>query len=141
MQVYDILKEDGVFIASFFGEENLLGLKRATLEAEDKILGGVSPRFIPVIDLQMAANLLVKAGFKNPISSLETIDVAYEKPMNIFKDLKFMGQGNIMNLRAKSMVTKKFLDEILKIYAKIAKNEDSSLNVKYEIVTLIGWKK
>ncbi len=141
LQVYSILKENGVFIASFFGEENLLDLKKATIEAENEVYGQVSPRFIPVIDIQSAASLLAKAGFKNPVSSLETIDISYSNPMNILKDLKYMGQGNILNLRSKSMVTAKFLDEILKKYAKIVKSNDLEVNLTYEIVTIIGWKK
>ncbi len=141
MQVNASLKENGVFMASFFGEENLLDLKKATFEAESEILGGVSPRFIPVIDIQMAANLLAKAGFKDPISTLEKIDVTYERSMNILRDLKYMGQGNILNLKSRKFATAKFLDEILNKYAKIADNDDSGVNVRYEVIIVIGWKR
>lgn len=141
VKIHSILKKDGVFVASFFGEENLLTLKKATVEAENTIYGKISPRFIPVIDIQTSANLLVKAGFKDPASALESIDVSYENGMNIFKDLKYMGQGNVLKLRDRGLVTQKFLDEILKNYAKIAKSEDSSLDLTYEIITVIGFKK
>ena len=140
-QINSILKKNGVFIASFFGEENLLPLKKASLEAENNIYDKISPRFIPVIDLQTAATLLVKSGFVEPISSLEVIKANYCDPMNILKDLKYMGQGNILNLRDKGLVKKKFLGEILKNYVKIASDENGGVNVDYEIVTVIGFKK
>ena len=140
VQVHEILRKEGLFVMSFFGENNLLELKKAVFEAENKIFGGFSPRFIPVIDIKNAANLLQKAGFSDCVSMLHTINVDYSNPVNILKDLKFMGQGNILKLRSRNFATSKFLDEILKIYARIAKNEDSTLNVKYEIVIAMGWK-
>lgn len=141
VQAQEILRKDGLFIMSFFGENNLLELKKAVFEAENKVFGGFSPRFIPVIDIKNAANLLQKAGFSDCVSILHTINVDYSKFTNILKDLKYMGQGNILKLRSRKFATSKFLDEILKNYSKIATNEDSTLNVKYEVVIAMGWKK
>ncbi len=141
LQVNSVLKKDGLFVASFFGEENLLDLKKATIEAENKVFGGFSSRFIPVISLQTAANLLQKAGFSDPVATLDKVDVNYEEPINALKDIKLMGQGNILNSRSKKFANKKFLDEILNNYAIITNNKGSDIDIKYEIVIIMGWKK
>ncbi len=141
VQTRELLKKDGVFIASFFGEENLFSLRKAVFEAENEVFGGISPRIIPTIDVKNAAALLQKAGFKNPVSSLEIVEVEYENPMKLLSDLKNMGQGNILLMRTKKFATRKFLDEILKNYAKIEGSQAGFVKVKFEIVMMIGWKK
>lgn len=139
LQTYKILRKDGIFIASFFGEQNLFELKKAVFDAENEIYGGISPRIIPAIDVKNAANLLQKAGFKNSVSSLEIIDVEYENPMNLLRDLKFMNLGNIMLKRSKKFANRKFLDEILKNYAKIAEI-NGKIKARFEIIIVIGKK-
>jgi len=140
MQAKDLLKENGIFVASFFGEENLIDLKKAVLEAENSVYGGISPRISPVIDVKTAGMLLQKAGFRNPVSSLEIVEVEYEDLRKFLRDLKFMGQGNIMTLRSRKFAVRKFLDEILNNYAKISGLQGKGARVRFEIVVMIGWK-
>tara|TARA_A100001015_G_C15039324_1_gene738503 strand:+ start:1587 stop:2363 length:777 start_codon:yes stop_codon:yes gene_type:complete len=140
LQTHSVLKKGGFFIASFFGENNLVDLKRAVFEAENETLDGVSARFMPVIDIKSAANLLQSAGFRDPVASLDVVNTEYSNPKKILTDIKLMGQGNILLKRSKKFVNKKFLDEIYNKYAKISKISDNSFNVKYEIIIVSGWK-
>ena len=140
MQAKALLKKDGFFIASFFGENNLIDLKKAVFEAEEEVLGGFSARFMPVIDLQSAARLLQKSGFNDPVSGLDIVDVEYGSVEKILQDIKYMGQGNILQKRAKKMSNRKFFNEIYNNYAKIATNSNDLLNVRYEIIIISGWK-
>ena len=141
LQSYDLLRKNGIFIASFFGEENLFDLKKAVFEAENAIFGQVSPRFIPTIDVKNAAMLLQKSGFINPISSLEAVDVEYDNTLKLLQDIKFMGQGNILLKRDKKFINRKFLDEILKNYVRIAGLQGAKVKAHFEIVIMIGNKK
>lgn len=141
LQMRDLLKKDGIFIASFFGEENLFDLRKAVFEAENEVFGGISPRIIPTINVKNAAILLQKAGFSDPVSSLETVEVEYENVIKLLQDLKNMGQSNVLLTRSRKFSTRKFLDEILKNYVKIAGIEGGFVKARYEIVTMIGWKK
>lgn len=135
MQIKSILKPKGVFIASFFGEENLRELHEIVFNTENQLYQGVSPRMIPTIDVKTAAILLQKAGFNEPVSSLQKVKVNYENIVNLLKDLKFMGQGNIINLRSRRFMTKIFLDEIIKNY-----QEKFGGAATFEIITVIGRK-
>ena len=141
LQSYDLLRKNGIFIASFFCEENLFDLKKAVFEAENAIFGQVSPRFIPTIDVKNAAMLLQKSGFINPISSLEAVDVEYDNTLKLLQDIKFMGQGNILLKRDKKFINRKFLDEILKNYVRIAGLQGAKVKAHFEIVIMIGNKK
>ena len=136
LQVKEILNPNGVFIASFFGEENLSQLAHVLYETENEIYNGVSPRMPPTIDVKTAANLLAKAGFQNPISDFAKIEVEYEDPLNLLKDLKMMGQGNILVKRSRKFFTKEFLEKISKNYRKMYPDGVAT----FEVVTVTGWK-
>jgi NADH dehydrogenase [ubiquinone] 1 alpha subcomplex assembly factor 5 len=134
-----LLKKDGIFIASFFGQDNLLGLKKIFLQTESEIYGSVSPRFAPTIDVKTAAHLLQKAGFKNPISDIEKINISYQNPLALLNDIKFMGQANIMRGRSKKFISKRFLQEIIRRYREeFEDNQTSQVNADFEIITIIG---
>ncbi len=140
LQVKESLKPNGVFIASFFGEENLRELADVLYKTENEIYGGVSPRMPPTIDVKTAAALLSKVGFADPISDFDKIQVDYSNPENLLKDLKIMGQGNIMNKRSRRFFTKKFLKKLLENYSQLYSNADESVKATFEIITVIGWK-
>ncbi len=140
LQVKNLLKPNGIFIASFFGEENLSQLVHVMHETETEIYGGISPRTPPTIDVKTAAALLQKAGFQNPISDFEKIEVNYSDPLNLLKDLKMMGQGNILTKRSRKFFTKKFLGKVSQNYRKTYGNTDGGVTATFEIVTVTGWK-
>ena len=85
IQVRELLKPGGTFIASFFGEENLSELAKVLYETENEIYGGISPRMPPTIDVKTAAALLQKAGFQNPISDFEKLEVEYSNPLKLLQ--------------------------------------------------------
>lgn len=140
LQVKEVLKPNGVFIASFFGEENLSELAHVLYKTENEIYGGISPRMPPTIDVKTAAALINKAGFKNPISDFEKIEVNYSDPKNLLKDLKMMGQGNILTKRSRRFFTKTFLEKILKNYREMYSTPEGEVRATFEIVTITGWK-
>lgn len=140
MQIKALLKQNGIFIASFFGEENLRELHETVFNTENQLYQGVSPRMIPTIDVKTAAILLQKAGLHNPISSLQRIEVKYKDVRNLLKDLKLMGQGNIINMRSKRFFTKEFLDLLVKNYHEKFGDENGEASATFEIITVIGTK-
>lgn len=139
LQVKNLLKPNGIFIASFFGEENLSELAHSIFETENEIYGGISPRMPPTIEVKTAAHLLQKAGFKSPISDFEKIEVSYENPLKLLRDLKMMGQGNALNKRSRRFFTKNFLQQLCKKYIEKYSDEDG-VKASFEIVTITGWK-
>jgi SAM-dependent methyltransferase len=139
LQVKSISKPNGVFIASFFGEENLSQLAHVLYQTENEIYGGISPRMPPTIDVKTAANLIAKAGFKNPISDFAKIEVNYSNPLNLLKDLKMMGQGNILTKRSRKFLTREFLNKISENYQKLYGDKDGNVTATFEVITVTGW--
>jgi NADH dehydrogenase [ubiquinone] 1 alpha subcomplex assembly factor 5 len=140
LQIKEALNPDGIFIASFFGEENLRELAHVLHQSEIEIYGGISPRMPPTIDVKTAAALLQKAGFVDPISEFAKVEVSYSDPMKLLKDLKFMGQGNILTKRSRRFFTKKFLARILENYRKLYGAAEGMVTATFEIITITGWK-
>lgn len=140
MEAKSLLKPEGIFVASFFGEENLPQLHKTISEVESEIYQGISPRMIPTIDVKTAAMLLQKAGFANPVSTLERVDVEYENPLKLLKDLKMMGQGNIMFKRSRKFFSKGFLQKVLQEYKNNYQTSDGAVKATFEIITIIGTK-
>lgn len=140
LDVKKSLKPGGVFIASFFGEENLSELNHVLYEVENEIYGGISPRMPPTIDVKTSAHLLQKGGFANPVSDLEKIIVEYSNPHQLLKDLKIMGQGNILVKRNRKFFTKNFLNKILQKYRELYLLENKKVKATFEIITITGIK-
>lgn len=140
LQVKSLLKPNGIFIVSFFGEENLSELAHVIFETESEIYGGISPRMSPTIEVKTAAHLIQKAGFNSPISDFEKIEVNYKDPMNLLRDLKMMGQGNVMVKRSRKFFTKGFLKKSLENYGQRYGEADGGVKAVFEVVTATGWK-
>lgn len=136
LSVKNSLKKGGVFMASFFGEENLSELAHTLYKTENEIYGGVSPRMPPTIDVKTAAHLLQKAGFENPTSDFDKIHVEYSSPLKLLQDLKNMGQGNVLTKRSRRFMTKGFLEKIVTNYEKLYPQKTAT----FEVVTITGWK-
>ena len=64
-QVFRILKPDGLFLASFLGEQTLFELQQSFYQAEIEVEGGVSPRISPFIRLKDAGRLDLLLGGKH----------------------------------------------------------------------------
>lgn len=135
-----VLKNDGVFIASFFGEENLSELAHVLHLVQNEYYGGVSPIMPPTIDIKTSANLVQKAGFSSPISNFEKIEVMYKDVVSLFKDIKYMGQGNILHEKSKRFFTRGFLDAICKKYFDEYSDSSGKAKATFEVVTIMGRK-
>ncbi len=135
------LKPGGLFIANFFGEDNLIELKQAFYEAEQEVLGGNSPRFTPSISIEDAGNLLFSAGFKLPVADKQSLILNYNNPLQILKEIQYMGESNMLTQRFKYPKKPKallacFFDKL----QKIAGQSNGSLNITCEVITITGWK-
>lgn len=96
VQIKNALCEDGVFIASFFGENNITLLKNAFVTAELEITKGCHNRFYPIIDIRTLGGLLQRAGFTLPVADSENYTVHYKDVKTIIQDMRGMGESNCL---------------------------------------------
>lgn len=141
LEIKKFLKPNGVFIASFFGGETLKKLREVLLEVEQEKHNGISPRIAPFAHVKDAGMLMQKAGFRDSVAESEIINVAYSSFFKLLKDIKNMGESNVMYERSKKFVSKSFFAEAEKLYLKNEKlKNDGEMEVNFEIITVIGWK-
>ncbi len=99
VQARRALRPDGLFLAALFGGETLDELRAALAEAEVEALGGLSPRVAPMGEIRDLGGLLQRAGFALPVADSRSFDVSYPTPVHLMRDLRAMGETNVMRDR------------------------------------------
>ena len=138
-QIKISLRDDGFFIANFFGGECLKELKNCFLLADEN---SISPRVSPFILAEDAAKLLQIVGFSLPVVDIEKFEVSYENVFALMKHLRKIGETNSIFKQRKNFTSKTFMNRVAGIYANnFPDPEDSSrIIATFEIITMSGWK-
>ena len=139
LQVRQVLKPDGLFLAAMFGGETLKELRRALAEAEMEGEGGLSPRISPFADVRDAGNLLQRAGFTLPVADSETLVVSYGDPLALLADLRGMGETNAVLERRKTASRRATLFGALERYRELYRDADGRVPATFQVIYLTAW--
>ena len=99
IQLRQVLRPDGLLLASVPALGTLAELRAALTEAEAALTGGASPRVSPFPDLRDCAALLQRAGFALPVADVEDLTLLYADPLALLRDLRAAGEANAVRLR------------------------------------------
>jgi NADH dehydrogenase [ubiquinone] 1 alpha subcomplex assembly factor 5 len=138
-QIRSSLKPDGLFLASLFGTGTLQELRSALMEAELAETGGASPRVSPFADLRDAAGLLQRAGFALPVADADTMTVTYGDFFALLRDLRGMGETNILIDRLKQPTRRTVFARAAAIYQERFADGEGRLPATFQILFLTGW--
>jgi NADH dehydrogenase [ubiquinone] 1 alpha subcomplex assembly factor 5 len=138
-QIRSSLKPDGLFLASLFGAGTLAELRTALMEAELAETGGASPRVSPFADLRDAAGLLQRAGFALPVADVDTVTVTYGDFFALLRDLRGMGETNILIDRLKRPTRRTVFARAAAIYHERFADAQGRLPATFQILFLTGW--
>lgn len=138
-QIKRALKPDGLFIAAFPGGETLLELRESMMQAEMSVRGGVSPRVAPFADKQAAGALMQRAQFALPVVDSERIVVTYDHPLKLMHELRMMGEGNAVSVRARHTPPRALFAAASDHYMKHFSDPDGRVRATFEIIVLTGW--
>jgi SAM-dependent methyltransferase len=133
------LKPDGLFLAALFGGETLTELRQSLAAAEIEVLGGVSPRVAPFADVRDLGGLLQRAGFALPVADVERTVVRYRDPLQLFADLRAMGETNALTERSRKPMRRAMLAKAIEHYAEHFAGPDGKLRATFDVVYLTGW--
>jgi NADH dehydrogenase [ubiquinone] 1 alpha subcomplex assembly factor 5 len=139
IQLRRALKEDGLFLAAFFGGETLKELRQSLIAAESEITGGAGPRISPYADVRDGGSLLQRAGFALPVADTDVLTVSYENPLKLMRDLRGMGEQMATHTRQKSFTRRSVLLRATEIYQEIFGDNDGRVPATFEIITLTAW--
>lgn len=132
------LKPDGLFLAVLFGGQTLTELRTCLREAEAKVTGGLSPRVAPMGEIRDLGSVLQRAGFALPVADAITLTVSYDTALHLMRDLRAMGETNVLTDRNRLPLRRAVLDETVELY----QNQFSTggrITATFELIVLTGW--
>ncbi|MEM1298992.1 MAG: methyltransferase domain-containing protein [Pseudomonadota bacterium] len=139
IQMRRALRPDGLVLAALFGGQTLHELRTALAEAEVALTGGLSPRVAPMAELRDLGALLQRAGFALPVADTEKLEVTYPDIWALMRDLRCMGETNILAARRRGMTPRRLFEEADRIYRHAFPAEGGRLRATFEIIYLTGW--
>lgn len=139
IQIRRILKPDGLFIAALPGENTLQELRASMMEAEQQLKGGVRPRVLPFADKQQMAGLMQRTHFSLPVIDSERLIVTYNDVFSLMRDLRGMGETNILKDRNRTFDARALFSETNRLYQKNYADPDGRLRATFDLIFLTGW--
>lgn len=139
IQIRRALKPDGLFIGSVLGGATLTELRQCLLEAEAELRGGAGLRISPFADAFDAAALLQRAGLALPVADVDSVSVRYADPLALLRDLRAMGETNVLHDRPRRPLTRRVLMRAMELYAQRFTAADGKVTATFEIITVTGW--
>ncbi|MBI1405520.1 MAG: methyltransferase domain-containing protein [Caulobacter sp.] len=139
VQIRRALKADGLFIGAFLGGSTLTELRQCLLEAESAMSGGAALRISPFADGFDGAGLLHRAGFALPVSDVDRVTVRYAHPFSLLRDLRAMGETNVLLERSRKPLNRKVLFHALDLYQQRYGQADGKVVASFDIITITGW--
>jgi len=139
-QIKNILKPNGLFLASILGGQTLHEFRSCLLDAELSVTGGISPRLSPTVDLLTASGLLQRAGFALPVADQEVITLTYRDAFALMRDLRGMGETNAHDHRLRTPTRRSLFMEAAKLYEARFARPDGTIPATFDMLFLHGWK-
>jgi SAM-dependent methyltransferase len=139
VQARRALLPDGLFLAALFGGETLVELRQALAVAEVATTGGLSPRVSPMGDIRDLGALLQRAGFALPVADSRRFEVRYADPLALMRDLRAMGETNVLHQRRRTPLRRDTLAQACRIYAERHAGPDGRVAATFEVIFLTGW--
>jgi len=126
------LRVGGLLSFTTFGPDTLKELREAFLAADRATHVG---RFIDMHDI---GDMLVHAGFADPVMDMETLTLTYGDAIDLMRDLKAIGAHNITAGRPRGMMGRQRWRRMLA--ALEATRRDGRLPASFEVVYGHAWK-
>ena len=137
VQIRRALRPDGLFIGSLFGGATLTELRQSLIQAESELTGGAGARISPFADTPDTAALLQRAGFALPVADIDRVQASYGHPLQLLRDLRAMGEGNVLAVRGP--LPRRVLARACELYIERFSRPDGRVTATFEIITMTGW--
>ena len=134
------LRPDGLALFAFFAGDTLRELRESWLAAESEIIGGVSPRVAPMIDLRETGGLLQRAGLALPVADMDSLTLRYDNAIALMQEVKSLGLSNAMTGRSRHFTSRRLLHRVAEIYQQRFADPDGRIRATVEIAWALAWK-
>ncbi len=130
-----VLKVGGVMMFTAPGPDTLIELRRAISRDEIDADKHVQ-RFT---DLHDIGDMLVHAGFADPVMDMEVITLEYATTDALWRDLKAQGANNAMERRARGLMTRRKLRSI-EAALDASRRDSGPIRMSVEVIYGHAWK-
>ncbi len=127
-----IIRPKGLFMFTTFGPDTLKELRAAFRSLDDK------PHVNQFVDMHDIGDMLVEAGFADPVMDQETITLTYTELKPLLKELKGIGAHNVLPGRSGGLMGRTRWQRMVAAYDAFRK--DGRLPATYEVVYGHAWK-
>ena len=128
-----ILKPDGMLLFSTFGPDTLMELRQAWAKVDDQ------PRVSSFVDQHIIGDLLLSAGFRDPVMDCDRITATYLDVDTLMRDLKAIGAHNAQKDRPRGLTGKNKLNAMRQAYASFRDPDTKQLPATWEVVYATAW--
>lgn len=139
VQIRNVLRPDGLFLAGLFGAGTLGELRTSLMEAEAELTGGAGARISPLPGLKDMAGLMQRAGFALPVVDIDHVTVRYPNPFGLLEDLGGMAERAAFATSQGQGLSKRILARMAAIYAERFSDPDGKVRASFEVIYLSGW--
>lgn len=139
VQARRALRPDGLLLAIAPGGRTLVELRATLAEAETALLGGLSPRVLPMAEIRDLGGLLGRAGLALPVADALPLNVTYATPLHLMQELRRMGEGNALVARHRGTPPRALFAEAARRYAEAHGTADGRVRATFELIVLTGW--
>lgn len=112
--IKNILKPNGLFIVNFVGGNSLKKLRTRLIEAEIASNFMHSPHISPFIHFDHVSPLLTQAGFSEIVIDYENIEIEFNSPLELMREIKNIGESNALDNTNNYAISKQMLDILSK---------------------------
>ena len=121
-----IMKADAMLVFTCFGPDTLSELKQAWRAVDDR------PHVNDHPDMHDVGDVLLAAGFRDPVMDTERLTLEYPDVMSLMRELKGIGAHNVASERKHGLTGKKRLQNMLQAYEPFRRG--NRYPASYEII-------
>ena len=127
-----ILKPEGLLMFSSFGPDTLRELREAWMTIDQQ------PHVIDFVDMHDLGDMLMQAGFLEPVMDVDRHTLTYSNVIGLLRDLHGIGSRNIHGQRSRGLMGRGQLRKLEQSYQKFA-DASGRLPASYEVVYGHAW--
>lgn len=136
-----LLKQEGLFLAAFIGNNSFSELRTVWATVELEQYGGLSQRLSPWIRTRDAGALLQRAGFGLPVADCDKLTVTYPDLKTLLLDLKEAQATSFLKNRKAPPLTRGLLEKAELLYRDLFPGESNQgIQISLDIVYMSGWR-
>ena len=125
------LRPGGLFMFTTFGPDTLRELRDSWRAADD------TPHVHAFIDMHDLGDMLIHAGFADPVMDMEPFTLTYDSVVDVMRDIKQLGAHNVALSRSRGLTGKTRFARFRTAYESLAR--DGKIPATYEAVYGHAW--